>query len=422
MQRVRPATAAVSSVSMDVLAAAVARQLGLLREPARALPGLEMRGIKQRGSTWIVETHVRNLRVKQGGFATREQARDWLALVRSSHDVLLDHVNGRSRAVATEIVDRYLEQRGGLRSLDRYEQYRAHLARLIGPQRASDIRQRHADEYVERRISEGASRKTAWNELSLLRAALRYAWRNDWVPQQPRFALSKPVSVRERVCWPDEARRLMEAAPLTLQRFALACYTRGMRRDEARLLRWEHVRVATREAVIPAEISKTGRPKAVWLGGWLWELLQQRQHAEWVFSAERQGRNGRGKVELVQWSETALRRAWDAACAAAGIEGLTVHDLRRSFASVAASQGAAEHVIRAVGGWQAGSDALRRHYSHASQDDCQRLVLHLEGLLRGEGAGLLQRDDEPESVTLDELQQVLDVLRSRKGRVLQVVK
>jgi integrase len=54
-----------------------------------------------------------------------------------------------------------------------------------------------------------------------------------------------------------------------------------------------------------------------------------------------------------------FRRTWEKLCASAGLQGLLVHDLRRSAARNLRRAGVAESVVMEIGGWKTRSVFLR---------------------------------------------------------------
>jgi integrase len=84
------------------------------------------------------------------------------------------------------------------------------------------------------------------------------------------------------------------------------------------------------------------------------------------------GRNGH---------RTDLKHAWRKVCAAAGITGLRIHDLRHSFASQLASGGASLPLIGALLGHSNPATTLR--YSHLFDDPQRDAVEHVGAIIAG---------------------------------------
>jgi integrase len=341
------------------------------------------RGIRSRAQSYGVDTRIKGHKIRRGGFASRAEAERWLWEVRSDPIALEAYLLGQYTSPTVErTIGEYMKDRGGdVRSADRHEQYKAHLLPELGPLEAAAVRQRDVDRYLALRLRDGAAPKTAHNELCFLRTALRYAWRNDRLAQQPRFVLRAPHCERSRIASAEELRRLLVAAGEDLRRLVAGAAILGMRRGEMIAARWEwcHDRVLT----LPADVTKTGRGRSVRIPEGLWVLLQaEPRHPERLWPRLRHGPNGRGRLEAVPWYPTTLRRAWEAACAAAGCADLHLHDLRRTFASSAQQRGHSLAAVRGAGGWEAGG-ALERHYSHASPELVAAVGADLEMMVLG---------------------------------------
>jgi len=70
-----------------------------------------------------------------------------------------------------------------------------------------------------------------------------------------------------------------------------------------------------------------------------------------------------------------FRGAWANLCKRAGLEGLILHDLRRSAAKAARRAGVPESVVMSMGGWKT-ADMFRRYaiVSSADQRDAVRML------------------------------------------------
>ena len=287
------------------------------------------------------------------------------------------------------MLDYYDSGKGGrAASADRHRQYRAHLEPELGDLTGDAVRQRHADQYIEARVGTGASPKTAHNELAYLRTALRYGWQNDLLPQPPRFSLKMPHSERTRVAYPEEAGRLLAMADLPLRRVVAAAWTCGLRRGEILAARWEWTTTDRHELTLPARATKGRRERVVVFPEAVWEMLQaEPRHSEHVFCHWRQGRNGRGRLEVVPWTKRTLRTAFEELVERADSDGLWLHDLRRSMATVAQDRGHAPSTVQRVGGWE-DPTVMARHYTHPSREAQERVVEDLsDALMARAGTG-----------------------------------
>lgn len=166
---------------------------------------------------------------------------------------------------------------------------------------------------------------------------------------------------RERFLSNDEIGRLCSALsdPLIVARhslFALAAIglllLTGMRRGEVLKLRWKEVDLD--RGLLFLSDSKTGK-KPVILSEHAAQLIASLPRLnEWVFPGDKPGRPVEG-----------LRKAWASVITHAHLPGLRLHDLRHTFASVTAAQGASLPMIgRLLGHSQPSTTARYTHLAH----------------------------------------------------------
>jgi integrase len=151
-----------------------------------------------------------------------------------------------------------------------------------------------------------------------------------------------------------EAEQDKSCSPWVVAAIRLLALT-GMRRNEILTLRWEHVSEEHKSLMLPD--SKTGR-KAVHLSPPALALLQAIPRLEgnpYVICGERQGEH------LVD-----LGKPWRRIRAAAKLDDVRLHDLRHSFASVAASGGQSLIVIGKMLGHS--QPATTARYAHLADD------------------------------------------------------
>ena len=117
-------------------------------------------------------------------------------------------------------------------------------------------------------------------------------------------------------------------------------YYAGWRKSAGRNLEWKEIDLAGRTARLKAEDSKNGEPWVLPLAGRLFDIVQeqQRQRVEtgrldckFVFN-----NNGKKIGDF--------RKVWKTACAKAKLDGLMVHDMRRSAARNLSRAGVSEQV------------------------------------------------------------------------------
>ena len=151
-----------------------------------------------------------------------------------------------------------------------------------------------------------------------------------------------------------EAERDKSCSPWVVAAIRLLTFT-GARRNEILMLRWDHVSEEHRSLMLPD--SKTGR-KAVHLNAPALAVLQavpRLQGNPYVICGERPGRH------LVN-----LEKPWRRIRKAAKLDDVRLHDLRHSFASVAASGGQSLVMIGKMLGHSQPTTTAR--YAHLADD------------------------------------------------------
>ena len=154
-------------------------------------------------------------------------------------------------------------------------------------------------------------------------------------------------AARQRRLQPGEEERLLAVASPHLRSVIVALLVTGCRVGEVLGLRWADLRRDERgeaiQIVLAAARTKTAKPRNVPVGWRLRAELSMRKHAP--------DGSEHPETAFVFGNETGeqvkdVRRAWQSACEAAGIEDLHVHDLRREFASRLLESSADVHVVR----------------------------------------------------------------------------
>jgi integrase len=133
----------------------------------------------------------------------------------------------------------------------------------------------------------------------------------------------------------------------------------GARLREVLHPKWEHVDFERGMIFLPD--SKTGR-KPIYLSAAAAAILSALPRFDgnpYVFPGEKKGE-----------PRADLKRPWDAMCEAAGIEGVRLHDLRHSFASVGAGASLRVPIIEKLLGHQQVSTTQR--YAHLDAGPMRR--------------------------------------------------
>ena len=243
-----------------------------------------------------------------------------------------------------------LTRRDVVRTLNR--NFKDWLGRRVTDLRPEDVRKRYVK--VSARTPGEANR--AFRYLRAVLGFVQAAWRRpDGEPllrENPVKVLSatrawKKLQPRRSVIAPHELAPWFEAVladpdPVARDFFRFVLLT-GCRRSEATNLTWGRVDLVGGKVVFTE--TKARRDHVLPLGPYLWELLKRRRESAgdpWVFS-ERVTTDRRRRGERFENVRYALERIQKAS----GVT-FTVHDLRRTFATVAESLDLSSYAVKAL--------------------------------------------------------------------------
>jgi len=155
-------------------------------------------------------------------------------------------VVGRPDRVTLTDLRAQLEQRYSLkgnRSLRRAKQALVHLDRVLGAARpVSELTQDVINDYLQRRVGEGAARATANYEISALTSALSQAVENRLLTVCPRFKVPKVRNARQGFfTGGDFAAVLLELRDLVLRQAVEFLHATGWRLNEVLTLTWDQI-------------------------------------------------------------------------------------------------------------------------------------------------------------------------------------
>jgi integrase len=173
-------------------------------------------------------------------------------------------------------------------------------------------------------------------------------------------------SDRTEKVWTDEhIERLFAQASREVALVCFAALWTGQRQGDLLAL----TRANVKDGVLRLKQGKTGRKIAMPVPAALSRALEHAQKGAALFL------NSRGKA----WTEDGFRASFGKACEAAGIDDLTFHDMRGTFASRAAQAGCTIVEIAAVTGHAVpGGGALDSTYIHRSLELATTCIRRLE--------------------------------------------
>jgi integrase len=345
------------------------------------------------GSPWTVET-------------ARGEAIKRLFDAAHGGDPQAEKLEKRHALTVSELIDVYLRDGPQDKPNKRQRTWdndrlhlRRHIEPLIGPMKARAISQ--AD--VARMQTDIADGKTARDSKtkkrgrSLVRggnragavAVVTLQAMYNWAIKRGMMATNPAKGVerfksdpRERFLAKEEIERLFrtltalergeELSPLLAAAVRLLALT-GARKSEITDLRWDEIDFQRGLITLSSTRSKTGR-KRIGLSAAAIELLRGLANdSEFVFPATK----GEGPTR-------ALQDAWELIRLEAGLDGVRLHDLRHTFASLAAAEGASLYFIgKALGHTQA---RTTERYAHLTTTEV-RAVGEAVARVIGEATG-----------------------------------
>ena len=247
--------------------------------------------------------------------------------------------------------------------------FKNHVVPALGRLRVDEVTREDVEELHFRIGSKNGKPYAANRVRALLHRIFQEAEAKEIRPQRSNPARGGSAGIksfketaRRRYLSADEWAKLGQAiaelegkeSPWVLAGFKLLCYT-GCRCSEIFRLKWSEVDLD--RGVLELTDSKSG-PKTTPLGTAATTILADLPKVagnDHVIPGWRTGRafTGEGKV-------------WERIRARAGLEGVRIHDLRHSFASVAVSDGAGLPLLGSVLGHS--QPATTQRYSHIAQD------------------------------------------------------
>jgi integrase len=225
---------------------------------------------------------------------------------------------------------------------------------------------------MHRKIAADVARRGRYSGLSVANDAMRalrllYNWaasRDDSMPRNPvriRKGEWHKVAPRRNPIAAEELKDFYVAVnklPDMGRDYLLLLLFTGMRRKEAAALTWEEVDFKERLIRLPAASVKSGRPLDLPMSDFVRDLLVARRqlgNAKFVFPGSH---SASGYIENAQLWIKAVK-------ASTGLE-FSLHDLRRTFVTIAESTDISVHALKALVNHSLGSGVTESYITHPS--------------------------------------------------------
>ena len=241
---------------------------------------------------------------------------------------------------------------------------RLHLVPKWGAMRLDEITQQDIAKWLADKRKAGLAPATVEKIRVTLHRSFELAarWNLAGGQHNPVRGISRPKynNARERYLSPAEAERLRKAVTQSanpqLQNIVGLLLLTGARKMELLKAKWEHVDLERKAWHIPD--SKTGKPRYVPLSQAAIDIINQLPRWEkcpWLLPNP-----------ITKKPYTDIKRPWETARTAAGLDGLRIHDLRHSAASFMINGGIDLYAVGRILGHADHQSTMR--YSHLAND------------------------------------------------------
>ena len=201
------------------------------------------------------------------------------------------------------------------------------------------IQKADIERYREERKKAGVKNRTINLELTLLHRILKLGLERNHLSRLPyqklsELRLKETDSERKKALNQAEVKRLLEFSEGKTRLYIALLYYTGMRKSEALSLSWDDIDLEREEIIIRAKpeqgfAPKSGKARTIPLHPELKAILEKAERkGKWVFCDDKGDRIKE------------FRKSFKTACKKAGLEGISPHCLRHSFASLMIQSGA----------------------------------------------------------------------------------
>ena len=322
----------------------------------------------KRGDTWYADiTTANGKRIRRTLGTTDKQAAEEL------HDKLkyqqwrIDRIGEKPKRTWDEACIRWLKEKGHKKSIENDKMRMRNLPELRGMY-LNDITR---DLVIETVQNFGKTNATKNRFIQLIRGILNRAMKEwEWIETVPYFSLYPEPQKRIRWLTPDEAKRLIQAAPLYMAQMIKFSLATGLRQHNVLTLKWQQIDLQRKVAWYYGDETKSGKALGVSLNEIAMQVLneQQGKHPEYVFT------NPKGLP--MRWIQN---RDWNKILAKAEIKNFRWHDLRHTWASWLIQHGTPLAALQEMGGWQ--TPSMVQRYAHLAPEHLHKHSALLNNLL-----------------------------------------
>jgi integrase len=313
----------------------------------------------------------------------REEARRLRRAIDAGGDPLAEIAAERAAPIVNDLIARFLEEHVSGKRPSTQADYRIAIARHIHPAmgrlKVAEVTWSDVDA-LHRKLTKAGHRTQANRVVAVVSKMFALAIRWQMRVDNPARGIARnPETQRKRYLTSSELERLTAALGEHPDQqgadiFRL-CMLTGCRSHEATSARWGDIKLAAGTWTKPGATTKQKTDHVVPLSALAKQLLarlRQRTSSPWVFPAP----------DSATGHRVTVAKSWRLLCRSSRITGLRLHDLRHSFASQLASQGASLPLIGALLGHTQAQTTHR--YAHLFDDPQREAVERIGKLVAGD--------------------------------------
>lgn len=310
---------------------------------------------------WFVDINIDGKRVRRStGTKDKRQAQEYYDRLKA--DLWRQEAFGDTPSKTwDEAVKKYLVEKADKKSIEHDKSMLRWATPFLKGKLLTEINQQMVDDLIEERRKgrstrtvEGVSNATINRHMEAIQRVLNCAvvWR--WISTVPHIRHLKESSGRLRWLTRAEADILLGELPTNLKQMARFTLATGLRENNVLELTWQQIDLERRTMWIHADQAKNARAMAVPLNDQAMTVLEEQAdiHDTIVFPYA-------GKQV-----KKASSAAWYRALKRAGLEDITWHGLRHTWASWHVQSGTPLEVLQKLGGWSSLQIVMR--YAHLS--------------------------------------------------------
>ncbi|WP_065970455.1 site-specific integrase [Acidiferrobacter thiooxydans] len=320
-----------------------------------------MAAFQKRSGAWRALIRRRGYPPLTRTFDSKAQAETWARQIEGEMDrgVFVSRAEAENTTLA-DALDRYAAEVSSSKKTANREIYtiRWWQTSALGPRSLASIRGKDIMAVLAAKEAEGAAPHTIHLYLALLShlfTVARRAWGMEGLSNPTEFVRKpKLPQGRDRRLIDDEQIRLLNAAQAyggEIGAIITWAIETAMRRGEIAAMRWEHLDRKDRVLLIPE--TKNGTPRQVPLSTVALEILD--------------GLPRRMDGRVWGMRPDSISQAFERVCQAAGIEGLTFHDLRHEATSRLFEKGLNPMEVAAITGHK--TLQMLKRYTHLKAKD-----------------------------------------------------